>query len=63
MMIVGTEQELSPMDGIQAKLVHLAQLAIEVLNKHVNYEGLCVVCDCTFPCASAALADHNMALV
>jgi hypothetical protein len=63
MMVVGTERELSPMDGLQAELVHLAQIAAEVLNKHVNCEGLCVVCDSTFPCALAVLADYNMALV
>ncbi|MEV6831190.1 hypothetical protein [Amycolatopsis sp. NPDC051102] len=40
----------------------LHQLATEILNEHADDYGLCAVCGCTFPCARAVLAEHNLAL-
>lgn len=62
-MIVATEHGLFPMDSMQAEMEHLAQLATMILNAHVNDAGLCVVCGCAFPCESAVLAEHNVALL
>jgi len=41
----------------------LAHLATAVLNEHVNDSGLCAVCGSAFPCKSAVLAEHNVALL
>lgn len=47
-------------DGIE----HLAHLATAVLNEHVNEGGQCAAClEASFPCDSAVLAEHNMALL
>jgi len=62
-MIVGTEAGLYPVESVQAELEHLARLATVVLNKHNNDRGLCAVCRCNFPCESAILAEHNVALL
>ena len=62
-MIVGTETGLYPVESIQAELEHLAQLATVVLNEHMNQAGLCAVCGTAFPCDSAVLAEHNIALL
>jgi len=48
---------------VQTELEHPAQLATVVLNEHINDDGLCAVCGCAFPCESAVLAEHNMALL
>jgi hypothetical protein len=62
-VIVGTEAGLYPIEGVQAELKHLARLATVVLNEHTNQAGLCAVCDIAFPCDSAVLAEHNVALL
>ena len=62
-MIVASDRGLFPVDGIQAGLEHLAQLASGVLNEHVNDEGLCAVCGSAFPCQAAVLAEGNLGLV
>jgi hypothetical protein len=62
-MIVSTDRGLFPVDSVQAEIEHLAQLATVVLNEHTHDRGLCAVCGCTFPCDSAVLAEHNVALL
>lgn len=62
-VIVASDRGLFPVDSVQAELEHLAQLATVVLNEHVNHKGLCAVCGCSFPCESAVLAEHNVALL
>jgi len=62
-MIVGTEAGLYPIESVQAELEYLAQLATVVLNEHTNRAGLCATCGTTFPCDSAVLAEHNLALL
>ena len=43
---------------------HLAHLAAAVLNEHVNANGRCAAClQNPFPCDSAVLAEHNIALL
>jgi hypothetical protein len=54
---------LQATDSLVAEIEHLAQLASVVLNEHINQEGLCAVCGCVFPCESAVLAEHNVALL
>jgi hypothetical protein len=42
----------------------LAHLAAAVLNEHVNADGHCATCrEAPFPCDSAVLAEHNIALL
>jgi len=48
---------------VQTELEHPAQLATVVLHEHINDDCLCAVCGCAFPCESAVLAEHNMALL
>lgn len=62
-MIVATETGVYPVDGLVAEVEHLAQLASVVLNEHTNDNGLCAVCGSIFPCGSAVLAEHNVALL
>jgi len=62
-MIVGTEAGLYPLQSVQAELEHLGQLAMVVLNDHTNQAGLCAICGTAFPCDSAVLAEHNLALL
>ena len=62
-MIVATETGVYPVDRLVAEIEHLAQLASVVLNEHTNNQGLCAVCGCEFPCDSAVLAEHNVALL
>ena len=62
-MILASSTGVFPVTSIQAELTHLAQLAAAVLNEHVNDSGRCAVCGSAFPCQSAVLAEHNMALV
>jgi len=62
-MIVGTEVGLFPLESVQAELEHLGRLATVVLNEHGNHAGLCATCDTAFPCDSAVLAEHNLALL
>ena len=33
------------------------------LDEHTNQAGLCAVCGTAFPCDSAVLAEHNVALL
>jgi hypothetical protein len=54
---------LQATDSLVAEIEHLAQIASVVLNVHINQEGLCAVCGCAFPCESAVLAEHNVALL
>jgi hypothetical protein len=49
--------------SVTSDLERLAQLAVAILNRHVNDNGLCGVCGCDFPCESAVLAEHNAALL
>lgn len=62
-MILATAHEAEPQlgpDGIE----HLAHLAAAVLNAHVNADGHCAAClHRSFPCDSAVLAEHNLALL
>ncbi len=62
-MTVASRSGLLPLDSVQTELEHPAQLATVVLNEHINDDGLCAVCGCAFPCESAVLAEHNMALL
>ena len=62
-VIVASDRGLFPVDSMQAEIQHLAQLATIVLNEHTNDHGLCAVCGCAFPCESAVLAEHNVALL
>lgn len=62
-MIVATETGVYPVDSLVEETEHLAQLASVVLNEHINDDGLCAVCGCAFPCDSAVLAEHNIALL
>jgi hypothetical protein len=62
-MIVGTEAGLYPLESVQAELEHLGRLATVVLDEHTNHAGLCAICSTTFPCDSAVLAEHNLALL
>lgn len=62
-MIFAAFNGLYPVDSLAAEIEHLAQLASAVLNEHVNDHGLCAVCGCAFPCDSAVLAEHNVALL
>jgi hypothetical protein len=55
----GAEPQVHP-DGVE----HLAHLAATVLNEHVNTDGRCAAClHTSFPCDSAVLAEHNLALL
>ena len=63
MVIVATDSGLFSVEDVQAELEHLARLAAGVLNEHTNAAGLCNVCGSAFPCRSAVLAGHNVALV
>jgi hypothetical protein len=62
-VILASSTGVFPVTSIQAELTNLAQLAAAVLNEHVIDNGLCAVCGSAFPCQSAVLAEHNMALV
>jgi hypothetical protein len=62
-MIVGTATTLYPVESVQAEIENLAHLATAVLNEHTSEAGLCAVCGTGFPCDSAILADHNLALL
>lgn len=62
-MIVGTAATLYPVESVQAEIENLAHLAMVVLNEHASEAGLCAVCGTAFPCDSAILADHNLALL
>jgi hypothetical protein len=62
-MILASSNRLYPADNVAAEIEHLAQLATFVLNEHTNDEGLCAMCGCAFPCDSAVLAEHNVALL
>lgn len=61
-MIVANSRGLYPVDEMAAELRRLAQLATVVLNEHFNDKGLCGTCaGVAFPCASALLAEQNVA--
>ena len=62
-MIIANDKGLHPVDGVRAELAYLARLATDVLNEHVNDQGRCAVCGSAFPCESAVLAEHNVALL
>ena len=62
-MIVATRTGVFPVDSLTVELEALARLATVVLNEHTNGLGLCAVCGCAFPCDSAVLAEHNVALL
>jgi len=62
-MIVGTATTLYSIESVQAEIENLASLATAVLDEHTNRAGLCAVCGDDFPCGSAILADHNLALL
>lgn len=47
---------------VTAELRQLAANAASVLNEHVNDHGRCAACGCAWPCESAVLAEHNLAL-
>lgn len=36
--------------------------ALRVILEHAKDHGLCLICGSTWPCASASLAEHNLAL-
>ena len=63
-MILATYAGLYPVEGLNAELEHLAQLASAVLNTHTNDHGHCATCTgVTFPCEHALLAEHNLAVL
>ena len=62
-MTLATRTKLYSVASVASDLERLAQLAIAVLNQHINDNGLCAVCGCDFPCESAVLAEHNTALL
>jgi hypothetical protein len=62
-VIVATDAGLFDLDELRLELEHLARLAANVLNEHINGDGLCAVCGSAFPCESAVLAEHNVALL
>ena len=57
------ETGMYPVDSLTEEIEHLAQLTTVVLNEHVDHDGLCAVCGCAFPCESAVLTEHNVALL
>jgi hypothetical protein len=61
-VIVASDRGLFPVAGTQAEIERLAELATAVLNEHTNDQGRCAGCGCAFPCDSAVLAEHNLAL-
>jgi hypothetical protein len=60
---LATRTKLYSVASMASDLERLAQLAIVILNQHINDNGLCAVCGCDFPCESAVLAEHNTALL
>lgn len=62
-MILATETGVYPVDSLAEEIENLAQLASVVLNEHTDDNGLCAVCGSAFPCNSAVLAEHNVALL
>jgi len=62
MMLAG-QADLHAAWSRPAELEQLSRLATLVLNEHVNDRGLCAVCGSSFPCESAVLAEHNVALL
>ena len=62
MILVG-DAGLRHASSMNADLERLAQLAVRVLDEHVNDLSLCAVCGVAFPCGLAVLAEHNTALL
>jgi hypothetical protein len=50
-------------DHFPAELAQLCATATRVLDLHTYRGGLCADCGCTWPCAGAALAEHNLSLL
>jgi len=51
-------------DGVHDGIERLAHLVASVLDKHTNDGGSCAACPgVPFPCPSAVLAEHNVALL
>jgi hypothetical protein len=50
-------------DYFPPELARLCAMATRVLNEHTNDHDLCAVCGSAWPCARAALAEHNLALL
>jgi hypothetical protein len=46
-----------PTDFVPPTLALLLKTARAEIDRHVNDQGLCVVCRCVFPCERAVLAD------
>lgn len=44
------------------EFVGLRRRASAVIDQHVDRDGRCAVCGCTFPCDLAVVAEHNVAV-
>jgi hypothetical protein len=50
-------------DYLIPELATLLATAAREIDRHVNTNGRCAVCDSAWPCERALLAEHNLAVL
>jgi hypothetical protein len=57
----GPAETMRSLDLASDPLAVVSQTASAVLNAHTDEMGRCVVCQTTWPCEQATLAEHHLA--